>query len=147
MERILVGSAAFFGNQVASRIKGKDFVELVYNPTAFKWRWEMCLRGTNIFRHKKEDVKTMVQRTVDFGDPRLIGKFLVPEFAAAIGATVEDIKPLEVLLPKLENKLRYVAVIFEAVMANDSFELEPWQLNEAYEVYKSERSNSTYQGR
>ncbi|MDE5688583.1 MAG: hypothetical protein K2I18_08175 [Paramuribaculum sp.] len=139
MEKILVGSRAFFGEQVASRNKGKDYVELVYSPKVYKWRWEMCLRGTNIFRYKKEDVKTMVQRTVNLGDPQLIGKFLVPEFATAINAKVGDILPLEVLLPKLTEKQKYIALIFEAIKENNTFELEPWQLNEAYEVYKQSR--------
>lgn len=81
----------------------------------------------------------MVQRTLDCGDALLIGKFLVPEVAQAIGATVSDILPLETLLSKLDDRHRYVAVIFDAVKQNGSFELTEEQRAAAYEAYRQAR--------
>lgn len=142
MRRILVGSRAFFSGMDDFKSKDHDYLELVENPTAFKWRREQSLRGTCIFQYKKEPPADMVRRTLDCGDALLVGKFLVPEVAQAIGATVADILPLETLLPKLDEKHKYVAVIFNAVKQNGSFELADEQLAAAYEAYRQARQTT-----
>lgn len=139
MKRILVGSRAFFSGMDGFKSKDHDYLELVENPTTFKWRREQSLRGTCTFQFKHEPVGQMVQRTLDCGEALLVGKFLVPEVAQAIGATVADILPLEPLLSKLDDRHQYVAVIFEAVKQNGSFELTDEQQAAAYEVYRQAR--------
>jgi len=139
MKRILVGSRAFFSGIDGFKSKDHDYLELVENPTTFKWRREQSLRGTCIFQFKKEPVAQMVQRTLDCGDPFVACKFVVPEVAQAIGATVNDILPLEALLSKLDDKHQYVAVIFDAIKQNGSFELTDEQRAAAYEVYRQAR--------
>lgn len=139
MSKIVVGSRAFFGGLEGFRSKDYDYLELVENPKGFKWRHEQSLRGVCTFRYKREPVADMVRRTIESGDPLLVGKFLVPEVAGAIGATVNDILPLEALLPKLDDKHRYAAVIFEAIKQNNSFELTDEQRAAAYKVYKQAR--------
>ncbi len=121
--------------------KDHDYLELVENPTTFKWRREQSLRGVCTFQFKKEPATQMVQRTLDNGDALLVGKFLVPEVAQAIGATVSDILPLETLLPKLDEKHKYVAVIFDAVKQNGCFELTDEQRAAAYEAYRQARKS------
>lgn len=142
MKRILVGSRAFFSGMDGFRSKDHDYLELVENPTAFKWRREQSLRGVCTFQFKKEPPADMVRRTLDCGDALLVGKFLVPEVAQAIGATVVDILPLETLLPKLDEKHEYVAVIFAAVKQNGSFELTDEQRAAAYEAYRKARQTT-----
>lgn len=142
MRRILVGSRAFFSGMDGFRSKDHDYLELVENPTAFKWRREQSLRGVCTFQFKKEPPADMVRRTLDCGDALLVGKFLVPEVAQAIGATVVDILPLETLLPKLDEKHEYVAVIFAAVKQNGSFELTDEQRAAAYEAYRKARQTT-----
>lgn len=139
MKRITVGSRAFFSGISGFESKDRDYLELVENPTGFNWRHECSLRGICIFRYKKESAAQMVQRTLDCGDPLLVGKFLVPEVAEAIGATVEDILPLEALLDKLDEKHKYLAAIFEAVKQNGGFSLTDEQREAAYEVYREAR--------
>ncbi|WP_304954033.1 hypothetical protein [uncultured Alistipes sp.] len=139
MTRILVGSRAFFGGINGFVSKDCDYLELVENPTGFTWRREQSLRGVCTFRFKKEPVARMVQRTIDSGDALLVGKFLVPEVALAIGATVSDILPLETLLPKLDNCHKYVAVIFDAVKQNNGFWLTTEQRDAAYNAYRQAR--------
>ena len=141
MKRMIVGSRAFFSGIDGFKSKDHDYLELVENPTTFKWRREQSLRGTCVFQFKKEPVARMVQRTLDCGEALLVGKFLVPEVAQAIGATVVDILPLETLLSKLDDRHQYVAVIFEAVKQNDSFELTDEQRAAAYEVYRQARKS------
>lgn len=139
MKRILVGSRAFFSGYEDFQSKDYDYLELVENPTTFKWRREQSLRGTCTFQFRKEPAAQMVQRTLDSGEALLVGKFLVPEVARAIGATVADILPLEPLLSKLDDRHQYVAVIFEAVKQNGCFELTDEQRAAAYEVYRQAR--------
>ncbi len=141
MYRMLVVNRAFFSGIDGFKSKDHDYLELVENPTTFKWRREQSLRGTCVFQFKKEPVARMVQRTLDCGEALLVGKFLVPEVAQAIGATVADILPLEPLLSKLDDRHQYVAVIFEAVKQNDSFELTDEQRAAAYEVYRQARKS------
>ncbi len=143
MKRILVGSRAFFSGMDGFKSKDHDYLELVENPSTFKWRREQSLRGTCTFQFKKEPTTQMVQRTLDSGEALLVGKFLVPEEAQAIGATVSDILPLETLLPKLDEKHKYVAVIFDAIKQNGSFELADEQRAAAYEVYRQARQPKT----
>lgn len=138
-ERILVGSRAFFGSIDGFQSKDTDYLELVDETNGFQWRRECSARGLCVFQYKRESAARMVRRTLDHGDALLVGKFLVPEVAQAIGATVADILPLETLLPKLDEKHKYVAVIFEAVRLNGSFELTDEQRAAAYEAYRKAR--------
>lgn len=142
MDKIIVGSRAFFSGMEGFKSKDRDFLELVDEPKGFEWRQEMSLRGVDTFRYRKESPAQMVQRTINAGDPLLIGKFLVPEVAEAIGATVADILPLEQLLPQLDDKHRYVALIFDAVKENNSFTLTAEQRATAFAAYQEARPAS-----
>lgn len=139
MEKIVVGSKAFFGSIEGFEGKDSDYIELIEEPQGFKWRREIRMRGIDTFQYKKESPAEMVRRTVESNDPLLIGKFLVPEFAAAIGATPQDLAPLEPMLERLDDKHRYVAYIFRAVMQNGSFSLTNEQRREAYRIYTEAR--------
>lgn len=138
-KKILVGSRAFFAGCEGFRSKDRDYLELVETPRGFTWRREQSLRGVCTFSYKLEPAADMVRRTLESGDALLVGKFLVPEFAEAIGATVEDILSLETLLPKLDEKHQYEAAIFEAVKHNGTFTLTDEQRAAAYEIYKQAR--------
>lgn len=140
-QKFLVGSRAFFGGYDDFRSKDRDYLILEDNPTGYKWRLEQSLRGTCTFRYRREPVADMVRRTVESGDALLVGKFLIPEVAEAIGATVADIMPLEALLPGLDRRHQYVAVIFDAVKQNNSFELTEEQRDAAYEVYRQSKKD------
>lgn len=139
MEKYIVGSCAFFSCYDDFFSKDKDYIELVENPTNFIWRRESHLRGICTFQYKKESPKDMIQRTIDSGSALQIGKFLVPDVAKTIGATVQDILPLEVLLPKLDKKHKYLEIIFNSVKENNSFELTKEQRDEAYKSYLEAR--------
>lgn len=138
-KKFVVGSRAFFSGCDEFKSKDRDFLEFVENPTGFKWRREQSLRGVCTFSYKLEPVADMIRRTLECGDALLIGKFLVPEVAEAIGATVADILPLATLLEKLDKKHEYIAVIFDAVKQNGSFDINDDQRAAAYEIYKQAR--------
>lgn len=139
MIKILVGSRAFFDGMKGFKSKDRDFLVLVEQPQGFTWRREQSVRGVCTFEYKKDTPAAMIAKTLEVGDPLLIGKFLVPEVAKAIGATVDDILPLESLLPKLDDKHQYEAVIFNAIKANGAFTLTKEQRQEAFKAYQSAR--------
>lgn len=135
----MVGSRAFFGDMEGFRSKDTDYLLLTDSPEGFQWRHEQSLRGECTFCYKAETPQQMVQKTLECGDALLVGKFLVAEVAEAIGATVEDILPLEPLLDALDDKHKYVATIFRAVKENGTFALTEEQRTEAYNAYKAAR--------
>lgn len=139
MNKILVGSRAFFSGMKGFHSKDQDYLILVDNPQGFSWRREQSIRGVCRFEYKKDTPAAMVAKTLEHGDAMLLGKFLVPQFAEAIGATVQDILPLEALLPKLDQKHQYEAVIFQAIKENKSFDLTDEQRAAAYEAYMQAR--------
>lgn len=140
MTKILVGSRAFFDGVDGFHSKDRDYLILVEQPQNFNWRREQNLRGMCLFEYKKDTPTAMIAKTLEVGDALLIGKFLVPEVAQAIGATVEDILPLESLLPKLDAKHQYEAVIFEAIKTNGTFTLTDRQRQEAFRQYQLART-------
>ncbi len=147
MKQILVGSRAFFSGMKGFQSKDRDFLILVEKPQGFNWRREQSVRGICTFEYKLGTPAEMVAKTLEVGAPLLIGKFLVPEVADVLGATVDDILPLETLLPKLDDKHQYEAVIFNAIKTNGSFTLTEEQRKEAFKVYKAARKSDNDSGK
>lgn len=138
-KQFTVGSRAFFSDMPDFRSKDSDILVLMDEPAGFQWRREQQLRGVSTFRYKREPIAQMIQRTLDADDPLMVGKFLVPEVAAELGASVADILPLQPLVAKLDDKHMYYAVIFDAYQANGSFTLTQEQRDEAYTEYRKAR--------
>ncbi len=145
MTKILVGSRAFFSGMKGFTSKDRDYLVLADKPNGYTWRREQSMRGVCTFEYKRDTPAAMVAKTLEAGDPLLIGKFLVPAVADAIGATVEDILPLEILLPKLDAKHQYEAIIFNAIKNNGTFTLTDEQLQDAYKAYLDARMSQDNQ--
>lgn len=141
-KKIIVGSRTFFSGMEGFSSKDIDYLVLDDEPKGYVWRREQSLRGVCTFRYKREPVGKMVEKTLENGDALLLGKFLVPEVAQELGATIEAIKPLEVLLPKLDDAHKYVEVIFNAYIENNGFTLTDEQRAAAFEVYKQAREKT-----
>lgn len=139
MKKYVVGSRAFFSGMEGFRSKDKDYLVLEGNPIGYNWRREQSLRGICTFYYKRLPVEQLVQRCLGMRDALQLGKFLVPEVAAALEMTIEDIRPLETLLPLLDTKHRYYEIIFRAYIANGSFTLTEAQRLEAYKSYTESR--------
>lgn len=136
---ILVGSDAFFKNINGFHGKDKDYLILVEQPTDFKIRKEIRLRGIDRFYYKKDTPQNMIQQTLELNDAMLIGKFLIKEVADEINMKPNDILPLQPLLEKLDEGHQYQKIIFKYIIENNSFELTDEQLNEAYQSYLETR--------
>ena len=139
MKKYVVGSRAFFSGMEGFRSKDKDYLVLEDNPIGYNWRREQSLRGICTFYYKRLPVEQLVQRCLNARDALQLGKFLVPEVAAELRMSVDDIRPLETLLPLLDEKHRYYEIIFRAYMTNGSFTLTEAQRLEAYKSYTESR--------
>ncbi|MDY5807044.1 MAG: hypothetical protein SPM04_05820 [Lachnospira sp.] len=71
--------------------------------------------------------------------PMEIGKFLVPEFIKEFKLSIDDLKRLEPIIAKLDDKHKYEEVIYNAYLENNDFVLTDEQIQEAYRVYNKYR--------
>ena len=55
--------------------------------------------------------------------PMEIGKFLVPEFIKEFKLSIDDLKKLEPIVAKLDDKHKYEEVIYNAYLENNDFVL------------------------
>ena len=68
-------------------------------------------------------------------------KFLNPEFCKHINFTVEELPVFQELIDTMDEKHKYVKIIYDAYLKNKDFTLTNEQLNNAYIEYKREREN------
>lgn len=80
-----------------------------------------------------------INDTLNCNTPMRVGKFLVLEFVEYLNFTIEDLKILEPMFYKLDDKHKYEQVIYESYIKNNAFKLTDEQLEEAYKVYKKYR--------
>ena len=139
-QKFLIGSRAFFGGIEGFKSDNRNMLYLHDNP-AFKTGVEKndSNRVTRIFKYTKESAKTMIQRAVESGVALQAGKFLVPDVARAIGATVQDLEPLAPLFAKLPKKHKWQQTVYNAYIVNGSFTLTDEQRQAAYNKYQSAR--------
>lgn len=135
---ILVGSAAFFGDMEGFSPKDRDYVLLVDEPSGFSY-----VRQTHssycLFEWRRMTPQGFVDYALLNGPAMQLGKFLVPEFAEAIGLTMDDLRKLRPLAESLDAKHGYERVIYDSYMANGRMELTAEQLSSAYGEYRKER--------
>ena len=135
---IKCGSTFFFPN---IKSKDVDYLELVYSDDDFVIR-EFIGSGIkqdviqiNMNKSKEEIIRYDLKR--EFG--MAIGKYLIPEFADAIGLTIKDLKKLQPLINKLDDKHKYEKVIYESYLINGTFVLNQNQWFRAYDEYINHR--------
>lgn len=135
-DRFIVGSNAFFKDIDGFKAHDKDVLVLIDNPIDFKIQRQIRLNGNCIFEWKRMTPKEYIDyhKTCECG--MFIGKFLVPEFVKEIGFTINDLKELECLLDKLDDKHFYEKIIYEYYIENNDFYLTDEQLKNVYKIYK-----------
>ena len=114
---ILVGSQSFFNNIEGFTPKDIDYIELVDNPSNFKYFCQITGRGKCVFRWKRMDASEFITGHLKFDIPMSVGKFLVPEFAREIKLSINDLKRLKPLVEKLDEKHLYEKIIFNSYTA------------------------------
>ena len=140
MTKILVGSRAFFSGLEGFKSDNRNFVKLVTNSAPLRIESKLSIHGNIFYRLLREPAAVMVQKALESGNGLLLGNFLVPAFAKEIGLTIDDLKKLQPLASKLNDKHKYQAGILSHYIANGSFSLTDEQRAEAYNAYISVRN-------
>ncbi len=138
MKEFIIGSKAFFSAFPDFVPVDTDYLIMDDNPD---FELTKSYMEGNIHYVYWEDLpkEKLIEAHLHFYEGRYIQKFLVPEFAEYIGLTIDDLRSLSILVDRLDQYHGYCRVVYNAYLENGSFTLTPEQLQQAYEVYKSER--------
>lgn len=132
---MLVGSNVFFKDIEGFASKDTDILEFVDNPTDFKNVRQFKFPDKCVFQWRKMPIDELIDMTVSRNFPMEIGKFLVPEFIKEFKLSIDDLKRLEPIIVKLDDKHKYEEVIYNSYIENNAFYLTDKQLKNAYETY------------
>lgn len=141
MSRILVGSKYFFSCYEDFSPHDSDYVEIV-ETNEFKQIKQITdfIHNCCIFQMKKhETAQEYIDWALKCQSGMVIGKFLVPEFNAAISLSIADLKQLSPLIERLDDKHKYEEIIFNSYLENNDFTLTEEQRLAAYLSYKNSR--------
>lgn len=137
---MLVGSNVFFKDIEGFTSKDIDILEFVDNPTDFKNVRQFKFPHKCVFQWRKMPIDELIDITLFRNFPMEIGKFLVPEFIKEFKLSIDDLKRLEPIISKLDDKHKYEEVIYNAYLENNDFVLTDEQIQEAYRVYNKPRT-------
>lgn len=132
---MLVGSNVFFKDIEGFTSKDIDILEFVDDPTDFKNVRQFKFPNKCVFQWRKMPIDELIDMTVSRNFPMEIGKFLVPEFIKEFKLSIDDLKRLEPIIAKLDDKHKYEEVIYNSYIKNNAFYLTDKQLKNAYEIY------------
>ena len=132
---MLVGSNVIFIDIEGFTSKDTDILEFVDNPTDFKNVRQFKFPDKCVFQWRKMSIDKLIDITLSRNFPMEIGKFLVPEFIKEFKLSIDDLKRLEPIIAKLDDKHKYEEVIYNSYIKNNDFTLTDEQLNEAYKIY------------
>ena len=139
MNKILIGSRYFFSEYNDFQSKDIDEIQII-DTTEFAQMRQITGQGKCLFQMRRHSSK---EKYIDWALKSdlgmVIGKFLVPEFNAAIGFTIEDLPKLKPLLTKLDDRHKYEEIIFNSYIENGDFTLKKEQRDLAYQSYKETR--------
>lgn len=139
MNKILIGSTYFFSCYDDFQSKDIDELEIV-DTNEFQQMRQITGQGKCLFQMKRHQSKDeYIDWALKCKLGMVIGKFLVPEFCAAIGLSVEDLPKLLPLIQKLDDKHKYEEIIFNSYIENGDFTLTKEQRDLAYQSYKETR--------
>ena len=137
---MLVGSNAFFKDIEGFTSKDIDILEFVDDPKDFKNVRQFKFPNKCVFQWRKMPIDELIDITLFRNFPMEIGKFLVPEFIKEFKLSMDDLKRLEPIIAKLDDKHKYEEVIYNAYLENNDFVLTDEQRQEAYRVYNKYRT-------
>lgn len=142
-KQYIVGSQAFFSGMPDFHTENCNVLNLIDESNDFEHYQESVMPGLIIcdwVRKPKDEFLKYAMR--DNADGQEFGKFLVPEFAAEIGLTIDDLTTLydfyETRIYEVNN---YQKSIFESYRENGDFVLTDIQREDAYNAYKTQRQN------
>ena len=138
-EVIPVGSYPFFKDIPGYHPKDRDYVRFEEFDGYSK---QQSMPGVCIFTLSLKQKTEHIQYSITHGEPMSLNRYLVPDVANIMGVTIEDLKKLKRLRDGLDDKHKYLAVIYDSYIKNNSFTLTRDQRQEAYDVYNKYRKNN-----
>ena len=132
---MLVGSNVFFKDIEGFKSKDIDILELVDNPTDFKYLRQFRFKDKCVFQWRNMPVDEFIDAELLMNVPMSVCKFLCPEFIKLKGLTIEQLKRLQPLIDKMDEKHMYLKTIYEFYITNNDLTLTDEQLNDAYKMY------------
>ena len=140
MNKILIGSNYFFKSFDDFDSKDKDFLRIVDKGNGYKFIRQQRINGDCYFDVVKMNKNDFIDYTLKSKGPAMkVGKFLIPEFNKEFDITINDLKKLQPLIDKLDDKHKYEKIIFDSYIENNKFILTDNQLEESYNKYKKTR--------
>ena len=136
---MLVGSNVFFKDIEGFTSKDIDILEFVDDPKDFKNVRQFKFPNKCVFQWRKMPIDELIDITLFRNFPMERGKFLVPEFIKEFKLSIDDLKRLEPIISKLDDKHKYEEVIYNAYLENNDFVLTDEQRQKAYSVYNKYR--------
>lgn len=143
--KIITGSAYFFSSMPGFSPKDKDYVSYQEHPVKFKLLRQITKPGMDLFIYNKdltfeEHVRYLTARDSKV-PPMSLCNYLNNDFIKMFfgSITIEQLKQLHPLVDKMDWKHRYLVMIYNFYIENNSFTLTDEQRLEAYNRYKAER--------
>lgn len=142
MKEILVGSDVFFTGMPGFHVGHPDIKSKVViedNPSDYLFDKDYMEGNMHVIKWRNMSKEELINFHKSRCKGRLLGKFLVPEYAEFIGLTIDDLKELSNLLDWLDDRHQYEKLIYNFYIENNGFYLTDEQRNIAYQEYKKER--------
>lgn len=141
--KYLIGSSYFFSCYEDFVPHDIDEIEIV-ETSEFQHKRQITGKGRCLFQLKRKDTfQEYLDWDVETKLGMAVGKWLVPEFCAEVGFTVEDLPKLRELVEYLDPRHMYERIIYDAYIINNSFTLTDEQRLAAYNSYRTSRGLST----
>lgn len=134
-----VGSRPFFKDFEDYETRDYDYVVLV-KGLGKKFKKRFGIENKDYIAYNNNVTKEQLIRFVK--ESKIINKlcmFLVPEFIDYFKVTIEDLRQFVEISENLDKFHKYLKMILDAYIENNSFVLTNEQLNDAYIEYKKER--------
>jgi hypothetical protein len=140
---MITGSNAFFKGLKGFKPHDIDYVYLVNKEdVSYEYLYQLSKPGISCtFIVVKRPKEELIDYAINHCPPMAIARFLTVEFAEAIGFIIEDLPKLKVMKDNLDDKHKYLGIIYDSYLENKSFTLTNEQRMKAFEDYKNSRLN------
>lgn len=141
IKKFPTGSRTFFNDMFSDFTPhDNDYVCILDYPLFGDRVVQMNKNGKDSFFVFNYGKDKLIDICIKENTPMAICKFLSPEFAEYLNLTIDDLKKLNELSTRMDDKHYYLKMIYDFYIENNGFYLTDEQLNLAYQEYKSKRN-------
>lgn len=144
-KEIPCGSQVFFSDIPDYTNTDVDVVILV-NPEDVDFIFKRCLHNSENGRDEiyivMQDKDELIHFESLHGQAMSLGHYLLPDFCSEFGITIEDLRTkLGTMRDRLDYRHKYLGIIYDAYLENNSMTLTDQQRQAAFNEYKKERKH------